>query len=282
MLNLASILTSFGFDPHTPTKLVRHQDNRYDVEMLHREGHLDFYQSIQGRLVFDGCTRLVSFLGRPGTSAVFVGVYDVLGVEGPSTFALPQGFPIQNLGTENCYRYSLRRDMKFDGLAGRLIIDWGSGTRSWVQHYRDGSRPIIEVLPEGYVHEFPGFMDVVLNYHDLVKVIRHRDAHREWHRMLRSVAGIYLILDTKTGDQYVGSAYGMGGILARWRTYVENVHGGNRQLQELIEQRPQLARDLQFAILQTLPTTLTPLEVIAHEVRHKKKLGTRAHGLNSN
>lgn len=282
MFNLASVLAPFGLEPNVPTKLVRHQDQRYDVEMLYREGHFDFYQSVQGRPVFDGCKRIVSFLGRPGTSAVFVGVYEVEGVKGPYTFDLPKGFPIPEMSTRDCYRYDLRRDARFDELAGRLVIDWGTGTRSWVQHYREGGKRVIEVLPEGYVHEFPGFMDVLLKHHELVKVVKHRDAHREWHRMLRSVAGVYLILDTKTGNQYVGSAYGEGGILARWRNYADSVHGGNKQLQELARQRPQLAGDLQFAILQTLPVTLTAKEVIAHEVRHKTKLGTRAHGLNSN
>lgn len=282
MLSLATLLTPFGFEAGVPTKLVRHQDQRYDVEMLYREGYFDFYQSIQGRPVFDGCKRIVSFLGRPGTSAVFVGVYEVLGVQGPAAFPLPKGFPIPEMRANDCYRYTLRRDTRFDELEGRLVVDWGTGTRSWVQHYRDGGKRIIELLPEGYVHEFPGFMEVVLRHHELAKLLKHRDAHREWHRMLGAVAGIYLILDTKTGSQYVGSAYGEGGILARWRNYAETVHGGNKQLIALLGKRPRLAEDLQFSILQTLPVTLTAKEVIAHEVRHKTKLGTKAHGLNSN
>jgi hypothetical protein len=113
-------------------------------------------------------------------------------------------------------------------------------------------------------------------------MVKNRDAHREWHRMLASVAGVYLVLDTKTGNQYIGSAYGEGGILGRWRSYAQTVHGGNKKMRALAAERPKLAGDLQFAILQTLPLASTAKEVIEHEVRHKTKLGSRAHGLNSN
>ena len=157
-----------------------------------------------------------------------------------------------------------------------------SSTRSWVQHYKDGSKKVIEVLPEGYVHEWPGFDEVVLKHHELVKIVKHRDAHREWHRMLASVAGVYLILDNLTGEQYVGSAYGEHGLLGRWRNYADTVHGGNKKMMALAKKRPRLQDDLQFAVLQTLPVTLTKAEVVVHEGRHKDKLGSRAHGLNSN
>jgi hypothetical protein len=100
--------------------------------------------------------------------------------------------------------------------------------------------------------------------------------------MLGSVSGVYLILDNLTGRQYVGSAYGEGGIIARWAQYAKTGHGGNDQLQSLLSVRPTAKSDLSFSVLQTLPLTLTAREVIACEALHKQKLGTRAHGLNSN
>lgn len=282
MLNLVSVLAPFGFDPAVKTKLVRHQDRRWDVELLYRQGYFEIYQAHQSRPVFKDCARIVSFIGRPGTGALFVGVYEVLGVEGPARFRLPKAVPYQEMGSSWQYRYSLKRDPRFAELENRLVVDWGAGTRSWVQHLRAGGKKVFEVLPEGYVREWPGFMEVVLRHDELVKVVKNRDAHREWHRMLASVAGVYLILDTQTGNQYVGSAYGDDGLLGRWRSYAHTVHGGNKKMRALLEQRPDLAEHLQFAILQTLPVTLTAGEVIDHEIRHKTKLGSRAHGLNSN
>jgi hypothetical protein len=280
MLTLESLLSPFGFDPRRKVRLVRHQDDRYDVMRLYRSGQLDIYQAIQARPIFGDAQTLVTFVGQPGTHALFVGVYEVKAVEGPATYDLPEDFLYPDMLTAGCYRYKLTHDSRFSDLEGRLVIDWGLGTRSWVQHFK--SRSVVEVLPAGYVRAFPGFLDVVLTYDELVKVIKNPTSHRDWHRMLKSVAGVYLILDLRTGLQYVGSAYGTGGILGRWESYANSGHGGNLQLRELLKVRPEAQRDFQFAVLQTLPTSLTAREVISYEVLHKQKLGTRAHGLNSN
>lgn len=281
MLNLTTLLSLYGFDSNVPTRLVRHQDQRYDVDLLYRQGHFETYQAFQSRPVLKGAQRLVSFIGRPGNTALFVGVYDVGGVKGPGGLRLPRDFPYA--GTPGWqYRYELVRDPAFKELEERLVIGWGTATRVWVQHLKSAGKEVVELLPEGYVSDWPGFEEVVLRYDELKKVLSNRDAHREWHRMLASVAAVYLILDTKTGDQYVGSAYGAGGLQARWQAYVRTVHGGNKQLKELVATRPTVAEDLQFAVLQTLPLASTAKEVIDHERRHKVKLGSRAHGLNSN
>lgn len=280
MLTLSSFLTLYGFDDQVPTKLVRHQDSRWDVNLLWRQGQLEPYQAYQSRPVFKGAQRLVSFIGRPGTGALFVGVYDVLSVTKVDEGRIPSNLSFADLGWQ--YHYDLRRDRAFRDLEGRLVIDWGKGTRSWVQHLTKKSKAVIELLPAGYVAEWPGFEEVVLRHDELVKVVSNPDAHREWHRMLASVAAVYLILDTKAGQQYVGSAYGNGGLLGRWREYAKTVHGGNKQMKLLAAERSGLAHDLQFAVLQTLPLASTSKEVVDHERRHKVKLGSRAHGLNSN
>jgi hypothetical protein len=151
-----------------------------------------------------------------------------------------------------------------------------------VQTFRPDAKVIVEVLPKGYVRDFPGFLDILLRHDELVDIVKHPVSHRDWHRMLKSVAGVYLILDTSTGSQYVGSAYGENAVLGRWLSYAKNGHGGNKQLRELLSARPEASRNFQFSILQTLPITLTAKEVIEYEVLHKHKLGSRAHGLNSN
>ena len=282
MIAFESLLVPLGFDPSVKTKLVRHQDQRYDVEALIRAGQFDYYQEIQRKPRFKGCERIVSFLGRSGRHAVFFGVYDVLGVSGPADHRLPKDFLYPDMDREQHYRYDLRLDHRFDELRGRLVIDWGEGTRSWTQNFRPGAKEVVELLPQGYVREFPGFMDVLLTHDELVSIVKHPTPHRDWHRMLGSVAGVYLILDAKTGNQYVGSAYGERGSLGRWADYAENGHGGNEQLRALVAKRPDAARSFVFSILQTLPLTLTAKEVVTVEVLHKRKLGTRAHGLNSN
>jgi hypothetical protein len=100
--------------------------------------------------------------------------------------------------------------------------------------------------------------------------------------MLSAVAGIYLITDNLTGQQYVGSAYGINGILGRWTIYAKNMHGDNVELKKLIHENPNRFEYFQFSILQTLPKEMTKNEVIKTESIFKNKLGSRAFGLNSN
>lgn len=100
--------------------------------------------------------------------------------------------------------------------------------------------------------------------------------------MLSSVAGVYLILDTVSGMQYIGSAYGKEGIIGRWEQYARNGHGGNKQLMELLEKDPERITKFQYSILITLPQSMTKNEVINVEMLYKKKLGSRSFGLNSN
>jgi hypothetical protein len=282
MLTLEHLLTPFGLDTSRSTKLVRHQEQGIDVSALHRAGQFEFYQTFQGRPVFANCDQIISFLGGSGTHATFVGVYNVLGVTGPRAIKLPKAFLFPKMYVSDVYVYDLVRDERFDALIDRLVIDWGAGTRSWVQKFREGEKEVVEFLPRGYIKEFPGFLDFILRFDELKSMIENPTANREWHRMLGSVAGVYLILDTRTGRQYVGSAYGNGGIIARWSQYARSGHGGNAQLKVLFDERPNARVDLQFSVLQTLSPSLTAREVIAYEQRHKEKLGSRAHGLNSN
>ena len=142
---------------------------------------------------------------------------------------------------------------------------------------------MVEVLPKGYVRSFPGYFDFVLKFDALCRIVDSPDSNRVWHTMLLAVAGVYLIVDTKTGNQYVGSAYGKNGIMGRWTTYSKDGHGGNAKLQELLNKHGSgYAANFSFTILQTVSTSSSRREVIARENRWKDKLGSRAFGLNLN
>ena len=281
-LPLESLLAPFGFDPTVKMKLVRHRDKQYDIATIRSTGHFDFYQAVQRRKVFERCDAIISFIGTTGTHALLTGIYRVNGVSQPPLITLPASFPFPQMKTANCYLYELERLPGFSELEGRLVIEWGPGVIKWVQNYRVASKSVVELLPPGYVTHFPGYMNVVLPFAELTSIVTNPVSHRDWHKMLSSVAAVYLILDTKSGDQYIGSASGKEGLLARWRTYVRSPDGGNVKLRNLLKTRPDAYKGFQFSILQTLPTTLTRPEVVAAEVFHKRKLGTRAHGLNSN
>lgn len=88
--------------------------------------------------------------------------------------------------------------------------------------------------------------------------------------MLSGVAGIYLIVDNKTGMQYVGSAYGKEGILGRWKNYSLNGHGGNKKLEKLLENDFSYVKHFRFTILETLLKTLPSNQVIEREKSIKR------------
>lgn len=279
-MNLFDILKIRGFDVTSQTKMMRHQSRQFDTEEIFRRGFINEYQSVQSKDIL-GCDYLISFIARGQSKACFAGIWKVKGRISFEDLGIDEGFPYPDFfKTPGDIFYDLEKLVGFDDLIGRMIIDWGKGTRSWHQWLKD--KPVLEILPEGHILSFPGYLDFILSFDELQQLATYPDANRVWHQMLKSVAGIYLISDTMTGQQYVGSAYGKDGILGRWRSYAQTGHGGNVELRRLLELDPKCIERFQFTILRTLPTSLTAKEVIAFETLYKNKLGSRAHGLNLN
>jgi hypothetical protein len=279
-LGVLDLLGLYGFDRTSKSKLVRHQDKRYDVHDLFRRGWLETYQKFQGRPVFRGLDSIVSFVGLAGSRARLVGVYSVAGEHSGKTGVLPPGCPHRewNQGT---YFYDLKRLKGFEPLENRLVVDRGAGALAW--HQRLSNKPVVELLPRGHLlRVFSDYLDLTLTHRELCYLYEHSAANYEWQARLSSVAGIYLILATTTGHQYVGSASGAEGIWGRWAAYASNGHGGNKKLKNLIEEDPAYPASFEYSILQVLPRTLSQADVLDLERRYKQKLGTQATGLNSN
>tara|TARA_X000001036_G_C20681032_1_gene805906 strand:+ start:2258 stop:3124 length:867 start_codon:yes stop_codon:yes gene_type:complete len=248
-------------------KLVRHKDSRaeYRYVMKDRDALLE-YQKEQSKHVFKDCDYIISFIGIERRRSVFIGVFRVNG---------------SNPRDGKQY-YELEPVTEFKDLEDRLVIDWGDNARAWHQWYDRHDKEVIEILPKGYVGAFPGLLDFVLEYDELKTLVNNPDANHEWQQHLSAVNGIYLILDNSTGQQYIGSAYGGEGIWQRWSEYATTGHGGNLELKSLLQKDPAYARNFKFSVLQSLPSNITPREIITIEALYKDKLGSRAHGLNRN
>lgn len=280
MLTIRELLELKGLDCKKKIKLVRHRDRRYDVEKIYREGQIEIYQSFQAKPVFK-CDYIVSFIGFEGSYARMIGVYQVKGIKDAKNVILPKEFIYPEMfDADDDYYYELQEVKGFEDFNGRVVIDWGKGALSWVQWLKD--KEVVEILPKGYVKTFTGYLDFILSYDELVTICENPVANREWHNMLSAVAGIYLIVEHKSGMQYVGSTYGQNGILGRWKQYAKNGHGGNIKLQSLLSKQSVSKHDLTFTVLRTLPKTLTKNEVINYEVLYKNKLGSKVFGLNLN
>lgn len=280
-MNIVELLKLRGLDTKKSTKMIRHTDHKdYPVSKMTEE-HFEFYQQCQGKPVFRRCDYVVSFLGLEGTKAKFIGVYRVEGEELLKRKPPPENYPCPPVVEDGGYFYRLEKVSGFEDIEDRAIIEWGGSARRWDQNLTE--KKVVEILPQGYVRSFPGYHDFILKFDELRRIVDSPDSNRVWHTMLSAVAGVYLIVDTTTGNQYVGSAYGKNGIMGRWTRYSKDGHGENAKLQELLSERgSEYAANFSFTILQTVSTSLSRREVIAHENIWKDKLGSRAFGLNLN
>jgi hypothetical protein len=248
-------------------KVLRHRDPSVDLWEYRQNGYFQKYQEQQAWNVFGKAQYVISFIAERNRYAKFVGVWQIHGKKQTQS---------------GRFRYSSEELTGYDELERRLVIEWGEGTRSWAQWLHGaGDKRVIEILPPNYVADFPGFYNFTLTYDQLRELIQHPDSNREWYRMLRSVSGIYVILDKRTRKQYIGSAYGTGGIWGRWKSYAKSPSGGNRLLRKRLEKNPNAFKNFQFSILRVLESGATRDQVIAEEVWAKNKLGSRAFGLNS-
>jgi hypothetical protein len=248
-------------------KVVRHKDSRAEYrELLKSKDALLEYQREQAKDVFGACDYIISFIGLDRSRSVLFGVFKV-GVSKKKN---------------DMYYYGLEPVHEFDDFIDRLIIDWGNNAIAWHQWYDKQTKEVVEILPRGYIGNFPGLLDFVLEFDELKNLIDNPDANYEWRNQLCAINGIYLILDSKTGQQYVGSANGKNGVWQRWSEYAANYTGGNKELVTLLKLDPHYYRHFRYSVLQTLPSNITQREIIAIENLYKQKLGSKMHGLNRN
>ncbi len=92
---------------------------------------------------------------------------------------------------------------------------------------------------------------------------------------------VYLIVDTKTGKKYVGSAYGDNMLLGRWRNYIANGHGGNKLLKSLDFEY--IKENFKYSILEIFKSSVDDEIIINRESFWKEVLLTRTEfGYNDN
>jgi hypothetical protein len=258
--------------------LLRHQDKRaargrtpYE---LWRDDPPAFesYQSIQSfenRPKFSRAPYWASFVATPDGSTMFVGLYAakyirVLAKDTPKPHT--DGFDLAG----SCDIYDLRPDERLADLKGKVFIEWGDGTRAWVQRADNQNKPVIEVRPEFKEPDFPGFLNFTA---PLSKV---EGLPKTWIENLKYTKGVYILTCPKTKEQYVGSASGEEGFWHRWKEYVTTGHGGNVAL------KSREYSDYQVSILEVAGSASNVDDILNMESRWKDKLQSREMGLNRN
>ncbi|OUE08414.1 hypothetical protein CMsap09_05660 [Clavibacter michiganensis] len=157
-------------------------------------------------------------------------------------------------------------------LRERLVIGWRSPRSWWMRALTAASYPVLGIEDAQPV-PFPGFDRLIVDYAQLQAVMQEQ-RYASWRTALASVAGIYLITDTRDGRHHVGKADGVENIRQRWNTYAINGHGGNVELRGLDPS------SFRYSLLRVFDPS-TPTSVIdASESHFKVALDTRRHGLN--
>ena len=280
-LGILDLLTLRGFDLGCKSKQVRHQDKDLNMGTLINDGWLDRYQALQSNPVFRDCDFIATFIGDGDTRAKFYGIYRVLEERAATPDDIPEDSPMAGWHHQDRYFYKLEHQSQYVDFEGRVVIEWGAGTLAW--HQNMTNKPVIEIFPPGRaLQPFSDYLDFTLSYQELQEVIANPAAHRDWQSSLSAVAGIYLILAETTGEQYVGSAYGLSGSWGRWQQYAANGHGGNKLLEQIVKDDAAYPNAFRYSVLQVLPKSTKDAEVIRWESQYKVKLGSRATGLNAN
>ncbi len=272
MITLHQLLETYGFNPKR-VKLVRHGNKEIPVLETYQNNREKFeaYQSFQRLGKFGKASHIAVFAPARGTTALFLGVWDIKDVIDCTDYSKKMHSTIdrhnfsESWHTDSAW-YKLVRNTTTDELSERLVIDWGKSTVSWVQNK---DKEILEIRSKNSIGEFISYNQIRLSFYDLKKLVSQSSSNFSWVSALSSVNGIYLIRDKARGNLYVGSAYGEDGIFGRWSDYSRSGHGGNNNLKGL---NPS---DFEFSILEIVPLTLSNNEVIQREMLWQEKLGTR-------
>ena len=280
LLNFSDILRKAGLDP-AKVQLIRHTLNDKEFRACYEKNMVKEYTAEQKKDFNKGYDYWAVFISGKGTEARFYKLYRVGAAVPKSPEVMPEGYPCPLAFEKPGDYYELEYVDVLKEFENRLIIEWGEAIRAW--HQKGTTEKAVKAIQSIQKLEFVGYENVVLSYEKLKEIIENdMDHYKLWQTALSSVKAVYLILDTKNGQQYVGSAYGDGGLLERWKYYADTFHGNNKLMKELICDHPDRYRYFQFSILQIFLMSVPDDMIINAESLWKRKLGTKEYGMNAN
>jgi hypothetical protein len=241
-------------------------ENPLDVYLA---GHFAQWQSRQTKLNFKR-RFVVSLIALPEANKwLFAGLYESHGAIWQASW--------------DAYQYTLSEVAEAAVLNGRVIVQFQRPGRQSSLNADAWSDQLVlcEMRPERLqVAGFPGYRKVQLSYTELCLICK--ETVQSWEAALKSVAGVYLISDTKTGKLYVGSASGKGGIWQRWQQYATTGHGGNAHLRALANGDLEHFKHFRFSVLEIAELHEDRDSILQREAHWKTILMSKEYGLNAN
>jgi hypothetical protein len=125
-------------------------------------------------------------------------------------------------------------------------------------------------------YRFPGYDNINHSFRQMQTLIDLP----EWQTALKHQKGVYMLVDTATGKQYIGSAYGRNRLWSRWKEYLTTGHGGNIGLVPLGQEY--IFENFKMVLLERCSDDMSDEEIIAEETKFKEKFMTKIFGYNNN
>jgi hypothetical protein len=230
---------------------------------------------------------MAAFVNEGGNDYKFAGLFKVEGSQFKTMAELdadPRRVTLQTQYGEDVFveqgkksgqtgrlEFSLAPCDEMQDLIGRLVVRKPRAVRNYRFLAENLDCTVVEIARHRQlVSPPPGWKDFIVTTAEL------RTLPNEWAMRLAGWRGVYLIVDERNGERYVGSAYGTENLLGRWRAHVKREKGVTV---ELGKRETSLFR---FSILQLLLHDATQDEVLVVENDWKHRLHTRAWGLNKN
>jgi hypothetical protein len=175
---------------------------------------------------------------------------------------------------------------EYSQLFGRVVIKYHNDAQCIGKRFDSimDELEVIEVFPVAYEgDDFPGYENVRLSYYQLETIIKRQ--RWTWIAALQNQKAVYLITDKATGKLYVGSATAQEKmLLQRWTDYVNNGHGGNKELKKIVSEKgfDYVKDNFQYSILENYNARMDDNYVLRRESWWKKTLCTKEWGYNCN
>lgn len=238
---------------------------------LHDRPAFERYQAEQSPAVRSKLTgtHWAAFIVNSRFQTIFVGLYKVTRRgPNPSVVIAETTGELHPPGTRDLY--DLVPDSSLAHYSERIEIYWGSGTRSWIQRADRQAMTILEIRKARGDDPFPGYSDFISTLSALPTL------PPAWIEVLSAARGVYALTCPRTNELYIGAATGPYGFYGRWITEAADGHGGNIRLRERDRS------DYQVTILEVVGGAVTEQQIWARESIWKRKLQTRAMGMNAN
>ena len=175
---------------------------------------------------------------------------------------------------------------EYGALFGRVIVQYHKTSMAQGRYFSELQNELVvnQILPDKFDGEdFPGYDKVRLSFRQLEAIITR--GKKDWVAALKNQKAVYLITDKNTGKLYVGSATSNSDmLLQRWSNYVNNGHGGNKELMDLVNREgfDYVKENFQYSILENYNAKIDDHVILERESWWKETLQSRKWGYNSN